>query len=58
MPNKKRKRSNYYLELDAEQLEMFTQLAKTKGQSVEEVVLSALDRFIESEKQLCQQPKP
>jgi hypothetical protein len=57
MPNKKRKRSDYRLELDAKQLEAFSKIAKTKGQSVEEAVLTALDRFIEIEQQTCQLPK-
>jgi hypothetical protein len=57
MPNKNRKRSDYRLELDAKQFEAFSKIAKTKGQSVEEAVLEALDRFIETEKQICQLPK-
>lgn len=53
MPNTKRKRSDYRLELNEEQFEAFSKIAKTRGQSIEWVVLEALDRFIEIEKQSC-----
>ena len=57
MSNKVRKRSDYRLELNEEQFESFARIAKKRGQSIEWVVLEALDKYIETEKQSCQSPK-
>ena len=58
MPNKKRKRSEYQFELSSEQLEAFLEIAAKEDRPLEDVILGALDRFIETEKQSCQVPKP
>jgi hypothetical protein len=58
MPNNKRKRSEYQFELSRRQLEAFLEIALKEDRPLEEVILGALDRFIETEKQSCQSVKP
>jgi hypothetical protein len=57
MPNKKRKRSDYQFELSSGQLEAFLEIALKEDRPIEDVILGALDRFIETEKQSCQPPQ-
>ena len=57
MPNKQRKRSEYQFELSKRQLEAFLEIALKEDRPLEDVILGALDRFIETEKQSCQVPK-
>ena len=54
MPNKKRKRSDYQFELSSGQLEAFLEIALKEDRPLEEVILGALDKYIESEKQSWQ----
>jgi hypothetical protein len=49
MSNKKRKRSEYQFELSTRQLEAFLEIALKQDRPLEEVILGALDRFIETE---------
>jgi hypothetical protein len=54
MPSNKRKRSEYQFELSKRQLEAFLEIALKEDRPLEEVILGALDKYIESEKQSCQ----
>jgi hypothetical protein len=54
MPSKQRKRSEYQFELSKRQLEAFLEIALKEDRPLEEVILGALDKYIESEKQSCQ----
>lgn len=51
MPNQIRKRSNYLLALTEDQFERCLKLSKERQQSVEDLVLEAIDEFIERQKQ-------
>ena len=57
MPNKKRKRSEFVLTLSDEQHRAFLKLAMKMDKSLEQVVLEAIDQYIETEKQTWK-PKP
>jgi hypothetical protein len=59
MSSNRRERSDYYeFQLSDRQLEAFLEIAAKKDRPLEEVILGALDKYIETEKQTCQQPKP
>jgi hypothetical protein len=51
VPNQPRKRSDYLLALTEEQFERFEEIANSRQQSVEQVLLDALDEFIQHEKE-------
>ena len=58
MSNKQRKHSEYEFQLSDSQLEAFLEIAAKEDRPLEEVILGALDKYIQTEKQSCQQPKP
>jgi hypothetical protein len=57
MPNKNRKRSNYVFTLSNELVDAFLELAKNRDEPLEQIILAALDKYIETEKLSCQQKK-
>jgi hypothetical protein len=58
MPNNQRERSEYQFQLSDRQLAAFLEIAAKEDRPLEEVILGALDKYIETEKQTCQQSKP
>jgi hypothetical protein len=58
MSNNQRERSDYYeFQLSDSQLAAFLEIATKEDRPLEEVILGALDKYIETEKQSCQSPK-
>jgi len=58
MSNNLRERSDYYeFQLSDSQLAAFLEIAAKEDRPLEEVILGALDKYIETEKQSCQSPK-
>lgn len=51
MPNQDRKRSDYVITLSEEQAQRLAEIAEARGQTADQVLLDALDRFIQTEKQ-------
>jgi uncharacterized Fe-S cluster-containing MiaB family protein len=51
--HKIRKRSEYVFEVPEDQISAFLELAQKKDQPLEEVILEALDKYIEKEKSEC-----
>ena len=50
MTNPKRKRSDHIFELSGEQLEALLKIALRQDRPFEEIVLGAIDQYIEAEK--------
>jgi hypothetical protein len=53
MSNIQRKRSEYEFQLSNRQLEAFLEIAAKEDRPLEEVILGALDKYIEYEKESC-----
>jgi hypothetical protein len=54
MDNQKRERSEFVYNLSQSQMEALTELAFTRDRPVLELLMEAIDEFIEQEKNECQ----
>jgi hypothetical protein len=54
MDNQKRERSEFVYNLSQNQMEALTELAFTRDRPVLELLMEAIDQFIEQEKNECQ----
>jgi hypothetical protein len=57
MTNNQRERSEYQFQLSDRQLAAFLEIAAKEDMPLEDVILGALDKYIETEKQSCRPPK-
>ena len=55
MPNTQRERSEYVYNLSREQMEQLVEIALRQDRPVLDVIMEAVDQYIEREKKSCQQ---